>query len=329
LLIFGAPFYSTESRDAWIIEYTDWEDIYKVYTTDYGLSKVGPPDRSWILRWGFDRTLSKISHQVNEVRDYLLPSISTVQAPRIIIGRDTKDAALLFSMGAWLTLLGVIGAVRSKRRLLSLLVAAFGPYTLFLVTYWHTVGEPRYFVVLMPWLALLASDALWRGYDRIAAIGDGRWTPVGLALGITVLVLVIQPSWPEIATKIQDEPRQNASDIAAYTWLHNNTNPEDVIMTRLPWQLNWHSQRPALMIPNTTDTNTFMRIARYYNARYLVFDVKERPNKDLQDFLTRMATSKDTGFREVYRSPVYDKYLGPTLIYEFPSNNSRVTEQRP
>ena len=329
MLTFGSPFYSTESRDAWIIEYTDWEDIYKVYTTDQNLSKLGPPDRSWVLRWGFDRTLSKISRQVNEVRDYLLPALSSVQAPRIVVGRTGKDAALLFSMGAWLAMLGAIGAVQSKRRLLSLLVAAFGPYILFLMTYWHTVGEPRYFVVVMPWLALLASYALWRVYDRIAAIGDGRWTPVGFALALTVAVLVVQPSWPEIATKVQDEPRQNASDIAAYTWLHDHTRPEDVIMTRLPWQLNWHSQRPALMIPNTTDTTTFMRIARYYNARYLVFDVKERPNKDLQDFITGLATSKNDGFRQVYRSPVYDKSLGPTLIYEFPSNYNGVTEQQP
>ena len=24
-------------------------------------------------------------------------------------------------------------------------------------------------------------------------------------------------------------------------------------MTRLPWQFNWQSRRPALMVPNTTD----------------------------------------------------------------------------
>jgi hypothetical protein len=74
MLTFGVPFYSTESKDAWVLEYTTWDQIYAVYTSEEGLSTLGVPDRSWILRWGFDRTLVKLERQVQALRDYLIPS---------------------------------------------------------------------------------------------------------------------------------------------------------------------------------------------------------------------------------------------------------------
>ncbi|MBK9945489.1 MAG: hypothetical protein IPP13_28195 [Kouleothrix sp.] len=30
--LFGKPFYSTESHDAWVLGYGDWEDIYYIHT---------------------------------------------------------------------------------------------------------------------------------------------------------------------------------------------------------------------------------------------------------------------------------------------------------
>ncbi len=72
--LFDKPFYSTESYDAWALGYGDWEDIYKVYMPNSGMSETGgTPDRSWLLRWGFDRTLAKVESQVTAVRNYLLP----------------------------------------------------------------------------------------------------------------------------------------------------------------------------------------------------------------------------------------------------------------
>src|SRR5262249_6951740 len=153
------------------------------------------------LRWGFDRTLRKIANQAMAVRDYLAPPWKglPLDLGDTLLGRSGR--AVLFGMGAWLAVLGVLGAIGSKRRLLALLAAAFIPYTLFLIFYWH-VNEQRYWVVLMPWLALLGSYALWRGYDRIAAIGDGRWAPLALALVVVTLTQVIGPSWPDITDKV-------------------------------------------------------------------------------------------------------------------------------
>ncbi|HEU5101622.1 MAG TPA: hypothetical protein VFU22_21520, partial [Roseiflexaceae bacterium] len=236
----------------------------------------------------------------------------------------------LFAMGAWLALLGALGALGARRRLSGLLLAAFGPYALFLIVYWHA-DEERYFVMLLPWLALLAAYALWRGYDRVAAIGDGRWTPVGLAMVVTALVLVIQPSWPDIARKVRVEPRLASADLDAYAWLRAHSHPDDVVMTRLPWQFNWQTERPALMVPNTTDRSVFLRIARYYNVRYLVLDSSQRPNAEVRAMLDDLLDDPQLGFEEIYEATYSLAGRDPltTEVYRFPQSYGGVAELRP
>jgi hypothetical protein len=325
MALFGRPYYSTESKDAWVLEYTGWDDIYKVYTTEGGLSALGAPDATWVLRWGFDRTLTKLGRQVEAVRDYLVPSWGGLPFGLEALGGRSDKTRLLFEMGAWLSLMGVIGAIGGRRRLLSLLLAAFVPYTLFLIGYWHT-NEERYWVALMPWLALLGAGALWHGYDRVAAIGDGRWTPLGLVLVVTAIVLVARPSWPDIAEKVVLEPELYAADIDAYTWLRENTEPGAVVMTRAPWQLNWHSERPALMVPGTADQEVMLKLARHYEARYLVFDSLQNPDRATRQLLDRMVADPALGFELVYESPMHavaidGRYLElVTEVYRFPDD---------
>ncbi len=336
--LFHTPFYSTESHDAWVLGYGEWEDIYKVFTTQAGLGTAGVPDRSWVLRWGFDRTQQKISAQIRAMRDYLMPPwkdlplnlSDQLSGPYSDPLRDPKDPRMLFAMGAWLALLGGISALRSQRRLLGLLLAAFIPYALFLILYWHA-DEERYFVMLLPWLALLAGFALWRGYDRVAAIGDGRWTPVGLAMVVTALVLVIQPSWPDIAQKVRVEPKLVAADIDAYTWLRANSQPDDVVMTRLPWQFNWQTERPALMVPNTIDPQVFLRIARYYNVRYLVLDSAQRPNTDVRAMIDDLLENPQLGFEKEYEATSVVAGRAPitTEVYRFPQTYGGVAAIQP
>jgi hypothetical protein len=336
--LFRTPFYSTESHDAWLLGYGEWEDIYKVFTTQAGLSGAGVPDRSWVLRWGFDRTQQKITAQLRAMRDYLVPPwkdlplnlSDQLSGPYSDPLRDPKDPRMLFAMGAWLALLGGISALRSQRQLHGLLLAAFLPYALFLALYWHA-DEERYFVMLLPWLALLAGFALWRGYDRVAAIGDGRWTPVGLAMVVTALVFVIQPSWPYIAQKVRVEPKLVAADIDAYTWLRAHSQPEDVVMTRLPWQFNWQAERPALMVPNTTDPQIFLRLARYYNVRYLVLDSAQRPNADVRAMIDDLLDDPQLGFKEEYQATSIVAGRNPitTEIYSFPQTYGGVAALQP
>ncbi len=332
LLTFGKLYYSTESHDAWILEYTEWDKIYAVYTPELG--GEGTPDRSWILRWGFDRTLAKMSHQLTAVRDYLLPGWQGLPPGLdLLAARGDKDTRLLFDTGAWLALLGCIGVLATRRRLIGLLLAAFVPYTLFLVIYWHA-NEERYFVVVLPWLALLAAAALWRGYDRIAVIGDGRWAPLGLAMAIIAIALMVQPSWAPIDQKVRGEPQLYAADLDAYAWLAANTPADAIMMTRNPWQLNWQSQRPALMIPYTVDRQILLRLAQHYRARYLVLDSLQRPEPEVRALLNAMLSDPALGFREVYRTPTYvAEYNGVrrelvTEIYAFPDNYGGVAAIR-
>ena len=323
VLLFGKPFYSTESHDAWVLGFGDWEDIYRVFTRQGGLSVDGVPDRSWVLRWGFDVTLLKLTTQALAVRNYLLPP--WFDQSRALSDPDSQKKALLFGVGAWLALLGALGALRSRRSLLALLVLAFGPYFLFLVGYWHA-DEERYFLMVMPWMALLAGYALWRGYDRVAAIGDGRWAPAGLVLALVALALVIAPSWPYNAKKVREEPALYRADTDAYTWLRTHTNPSDVVMTRLPWQLNWVSERPALMVPNTKSRDVFLKLARYYGARYLVRDTFAQPSADTRDLLDGMLEDDQLGFEEVYVTPPYTAVVDGqptelvTRVYRLPAD---------
>jgi hypothetical protein len=333
MALFGRPYYSTESTDAWVLEYTDWEEIYKVYTLEAGLSTLGPPDATWVLRWGFDRTLLKLERQVIAIRDYLVPHWPGLPGSAILSGREDR-ARLLFEVGAWLALLGLLGAIGSRRRLVALLSAAFGPYALFLVVYWHA-NEERYWVALMPWLALLAAGALWRGYDRVAAIGDGRWTPLGLALVATALALVVRPSWPEITRDVTIIPRLWQADLDAYTWLGANAAPGEAAMTRAPWQLNWRSDVPALMVPNTTDRTTILRLAQHYGVRYLVFDSLQNPAPAARHTLEAMVNDPALGFVQVYASPLYGIAIDggfkelSTEIYRFPEDYGGVAPIRP
>jgi hypothetical protein len=323
MLLWGRPVHSTESYDAWVLSYRGdtpeaWDDIYRLY--DPSLGGAGLPDRSWILRWGFDQTFDKFVRQVAAVRDYLLPPWNGLPTSlQTFVGRDDKQ--LLFGLGAWLAFAGLIAAIRFRRQLVSLLAFTFVPYTCFLATYWHTTEE-RYFVPLLPWMALLAAWMIWAAYKRLAIIGDGRWAPLGLVVALATIVGVVQPSWPDITNKVRSEPLLWQPDLAAYDWIRANTPAGAPMMTRTPWQLNWHSERPALMIPNTPDRNLMLHIARHYGVQYLVLETIHRPKGDARSAIESLVSARDAqpgevidGFELVYASPTVDNRV---LIYKLP-----------
>ncbi len=325
--LFNTPVYSTERYDAWVLGFRGnsqeaWDDIYRVYTPELGGN--GVPDRSWILRWGFDLTLAKLRTQVFAVRDYLMPAWDSLathfkQSAMFLSSNEGKN--LLAPTGAWLWLMGCIAALHARRRLLGLLVLSFVPYTLFLVTYWHA-NEERYFLMLIPWLALLAAWVLWASFDRLATINDNLWSPLGFILVCLAIVTIIRPSWPIIAHKVREEPQKWSVDLAAYAWLHDHTAPDAIVMTRNPWQLNWHAERAAVMIPNTSDRHVLQEVADYYHVSYIVFDSLQRVKGETAHMLAPLTNAPavqvgDTvnGFTLVYASPTVDNRV---LIYRFP-----------
>ncbi|MGB9633283.1 MAG: ArnT family glycosyltransferase, partial [Chloroflexaceae bacterium] len=312
--LFGQPVYSTERYDAWVLGYLGssgdaWEEIYRVFIPELG--GPGLPDRSWILRWGFDKTLAKLATQVEELRDYVMPVWHGLPAGAGWLFSDNERKNLASDLGAWLALIGAIGALRFRPRLLGLLVSAFTPYTVFMLTYWRT-DEHRYWVMLIPWMALFGAWALWAGYDKLASLGDRRWAPLGLILVVAIVSGVVGFSRPDIANKVRHEPQVWAPDLAAYAWLEAHTPEGTAVMTRVPWQLNWHTRRPAVMIPNTADRDLLLWIAHYYGAKYLVLENQQRVKGDAGRLLAPLMDHDNQvgdvvkGFELVYASPTPD-----------------------
>ncbi len=94
------------------------------------------------------------------------------------------------------------------------------------------------------------------------------------------------------------------------------------MMTRTPWQLNWHTERPALMIPNTADRDLMLAIAQRYGVRYLSLETLHRVKGDAASALAPLISARTAqpgevieGFTLVYASPTPDNRV---LIYELP-----------
>nr|MBA3469940.1 glycosyltransferase family 39 protein [Herpetosiphonaceae bacterium] len=337
LVEFGKPVFSTESYDAWLLEYQgtstgDFESIYRIYTNQGGLGPGDLPEPSWILRWGNQRTLNKIARQFAAARDYLLPAspaLGPLSGKGALLGNLEDGGANPFEwlmVGALLALVGALTLRRRQARLMQLVLLSFGPYIVFLALYWHA-NEERYFVPLIPFLALLAAGALWRIHDTIASVGTDRGRPLALLVLGTLLVLALKPGWVDATNKTSTAPISNyadwQADIAAFEWLKANTPPDAVVMTRVPWQLNFHAERPAVMNPNTADLDTLLRIAQYYQARYLLVNAQTN-NKDAAAIALRdlLQGREVRNFRQVAS---FDAPRNRTIyIYAFPADYNGV-----
>jgi len=312
---FGRPFFSTEAWDAWIIYFRGssedaWDDIYKVYATELG--GPGTPDRSWILRWGWDLTLNKIAQQARDALTFFAPPKGA------LLNYDVDGVAL-----SWLMLAGMLALHGRQRRLVGMLLAALLPYTAFLIVYWHTHYEQRYFVAFVPWLALLAAAGSCRIFDRLASIGNGRWA--GLA-GLALLIALgtgIAPHWREIdAVLTPSNPKYYGRlwdrSLLAWEWLRENTPAGTVIMTRVPWQLNYYADRPALMTPDAK-LETIHEIARYYNAQYIVTNSISTSAAERGVLRPLTQGQELPGFRLVKEIP--DPYPGGASVYVYRIEN--------
>ncbi|MGC8874219.1 MAG: ArnT family glycosyltransferase, partial [Chloroflexia bacterium] len=299
LVLFGQPVFSTERFDAWILKYRDWEEIYRIYCLDP--TRCDLPDRSWLLRHGFDRVLQAIGTEFRRWWNYF--------------SRD--GGSLLRLLGSALALWGglTLGREatgekeRAPMRLYGLVVAVLVGFSLFICTYWHV--EERYFVPFIPWLALLVSRALWWFHDvlayRRAETGHLTPSPVGW-LGLVLVVLacahLVQPFFGEIAEKrLMDQEKQE--ELRAYAWLVEHTSPDDVVMTRVPWQLTYYTHRRSVMIPQGTLEDA-LDVARRYGVTVLFWEGNARSLRPaLREALGsgRWSLLYDAGGIQIYRFP--------------------------
>ena len=134
---------------------------------------------------------------------------------------------------------------------------------------------------------------------------------------------------------MREEPALYRADTDAYLWLKANSAPGDVAMTRLPWQLNWVSERPALMVPNTDDPAVFLRLARHYRVRFLVRDTFAQPSPAARRLLDQLLADRQLGIVEVYATRPYQAIVEGqpaelvTRVYRLPDDYGGVAAIRP
>lgn len=255
MLAFQLPYFTTESYDAWILRYwngdqTIWENIYKVY--------VGGelPHPRWVIggKFGYDTLLDAIERNFRWVWDR-----GIMGAP----GEGDYVIGLLPLVGA---IIGLASATRRASNLFGMVGLSLGLYALFVMLYWHFEG--RYFQVAVPWLYMLLAWGIFWLWDHLRrTLREG----VGRRWGLLLLPLAVLTSlWPSTATVLKqvETNTRPVGFVATMRWLEENSTPEDVVMTRDPWELNWHARRKAVMIPYD-DLQTIERIAREYGVTML------------------------------------------------------------
>ena len=253
VLAFGVPFYSTESYDAWILRYWpfhNWEDIYKYY--------IGGelPHPRWVAG-------GKFGYQ--NLFDAMGTNLRWVWEKGVMGGVNSSDY-VLGPVAMAVALLGAATLGRRAASLFGMVLLALLVYATFVLAYWHFEG--RYFEVAVPWLYLLVGRGLLWVWDH-RRVGVGRAKAPSWAL-IALPVVLAALLWPHLQaigdfTVYDTRP---TSFTVAMEWLRANSGPNDVVMTRDPWELNWHSRRKAVMIPND-DLATIERVAREYGATTL------------------------------------------------------------
>ncbi len=267
MLLFGIPFYSTETHDAFVLRYRPpWENIYRIYWDN-------PPGVRDFLRAGWDLWMQTTWDEMR--------NLWTTFA----LGRLMPPALLLMALG------GVVSLRGRAVKLLWVTLPGLTAYTAFIVSYWHV--ETRYFLPLVPLLTLWAAYFL-RGLSGLAT------RPVRVLMAPAAILLVLCFQGGEV---VSDSLRYYTSPTAiveAAKWAKTNLPPDAVVMTRNPWEFSFHSERMSVMIPAGTAADAAL-VAKTYGARYLQLDHLSDPVRPYLGPLYKGSTPK--GFTLVYRNP--------------------------
>lgn len=305
LLLYGSAVHSTESYDAWILEYTQWDAIYRIYMADGGIGTGDIPERSWLLRWGYDAVVQKCLIQLNVIQDYLLPSFVGFPWPINEFGAAAAATGLLSPIALWALTIGWVLPTRGRQaHFWGLMASACLPYSVFMIVYWHA-NEPRYWVFVLPWLALLSARGLVWLVDCVASVPGRAMHLTKTVLLLGAVLAAVTPSIQSIATAQPLDAARVVADKDMYAYMRRELPTDAVVMTRVPWQLQWYSDRGAVMIPADASATQILRIAKHYNARYLALDSLQRPNAATRAVLAEMIGEEGSPFRLIYRTPAY------------------------
>ena len=255
LLTFGQPYFTTESYDAAILRYWNgdparWEPIYSVYAGGE------LPHPRWVIggKFGYDALFDAVGRNVRWVWE------------RGALGSPGEGDYVLGLLPLGLAALGLAGLTRRVANLFSMVGVAIGVYAAFVLVYWHYEG--RYFQVVVPWLLMLAAWGVFWVWDRLReGLREGVGREWSLLLLPLALILLFGPHLAVIREQADRDTRPTGF-AATMRWLRENSTPQDVIMTRDPWELNWYTERKAVMIPYN-DLETIKRVAAQYGVTML------------------------------------------------------------
>lgn len=256
MLAFGKPFFSTEGYDAWILRYWpghNWEDIYKYY--------IGSelPNFRWVVggKFGYQTLFEAIWLNAQWVWQ------------KGVLGQHGSSEFVFGLLPLAGALVGLAASTRRVAGLFGMVGLCVLLYGLFVLTYWHYEG--RYFQVAVPWLYMLLAWGLFWTWDRLrSALNDALARRWGLLLLPLFAAMLLWPSLDTMGKQIEAD-MQPTGIVRGMQWLRDNSTPQDVIMTRDPWELNWYTERRAVMIPNE-DLATIEKVARQYGVTYLQLD---------------------------------------------------------
>lgn len=284
LVAFGAPFLTTESYDAWVLKYDPTQPTEGIYGVFWGRPLPHP---RLLVGYGYDHFLAVQGQQFSRLWGDLT---SGALVPRVLL--------------PFLALGMIVGAAR-RPGLGALVLSAAVPYTLFVLLYWHY--EIRYMLFFVPWLLLSAAAGIDWAYDALATWFAGMWQRALVPLLAAVLLAaVFAPNVRDITARAEAQTDGNAM-VELANWLKANTPPDAVVMTRNPWEVSWHSERRAVMLPLGSREEVYA-VMRQYGVTVLALDHINDPGTIRQSLLPLYSFKDLPGISPRY-DPGNDAYL--------------------
>lgn len=270
-LLFGTFLLPNEGYMGYLIKYFPYEKVFSIYYGDPPSIKLWL-DYGWLNFLKINFSYFRYSIDTFVYRDLLMPYTVIV-----------------------LSLLG-LSTIKSREKHFYLPgVILFLVMSFLMATYWHY--ESRYYAMLIPVFNLLSTVFFLSLFPKI------NWKN-GLVV-LTILMITFLPSVKMVLNSLQPKPTDTA--LINYTWIKNNTPKDAVIMTLAPWEMNFHSERKTIMIPNE-DKSQILWMARKYKSDYLEIEFLNEVKRDsLKELYKGIGT---TEFVLIYQDP------GNSYIYK-------------
>lgn len=250
LILFKSLFLPVEHYLGFLIKYFPYERIFSIY---YG----HPPSTDLWLNYGLGNFL-----KVNF--DYFRYSVDTFVY---------KDLLIPYPILV-LSLIGLTKIKYPQKHFFAPAIVLFLIASVLMATYWHY--ESRYYAMLIPVFNLLGVKALLDLFPK-----------PDLRTRIVIVIIALITFLPSAKALNEGlKPKEKDPAQITYEWIRDHTPKDAVVMTLTPWELNFHSERKTVVIPNE-DKETILWMAKKYGSNYLELEflgeIKRASLKDLYE----------------------------------------------